>query len=143
MPYNYTTAKDALTDAEKARIICIFLNMDQSVVMQNTNWETAKTQMASASIESMKKGLTNTLKKLDKVENGTDTAPTPTKKTPAKKTPSKKRKTTAGGSVAGVATEKNAESDDDQEQGSTKKVKTEGDDDDEEEEEEEEGEQYV
>lgn len=32
MPYNYATAKRTLTEAETSRIVCIFLNMDQSVV---------------------------------------------------------------------------------------------------------------
>lgn len=32
MPFDYNAAKDKLTEAEKARIICIFLNMEQSVV---------------------------------------------------------------------------------------------------------------
>ncbi|KAK4501228.1 hypothetical protein PRZ48_007035 [Zasmidium cellare] len=131
MPYNYSTAKDTLTDAEKARIICIFLNMDQSVVNQSVNWELAKNQIASASIESLKKGLQNTLKKLDKVEDGA-VAASPTKKTPAKKTPSKKRKAAAGGSDADGAAENDADDDEKKKRSPKKKVKKEGSDEDDE-----------
>lgn len=92
----------------------------------NTNWEAAKTQIGSASIESLKKGLSNTLKKLDKIDDGSSGAAatpmkkTPSKKTPAKKTPSKKRKST---------TDTVADDDDAVGESPAKKTRTEDDDD--------------
>lgn len=62
-------------------------------VMANTNWSAATAQMGSASVEAMKKGLTNTYKKLTKVSDGD--IPAVSAATPTKKTPGRKRKAAA------------------------------------------------
>ncbi|EGP84840.1 unnamed protein product [Zymoseptoria tritici ST99CH_1E4] len=85
MSYNYQIAKDAISQPEKDRAFCIFLNTTNGV----TNWEKATTDFKSASVDSMKVSWRNTLKKIEKAGgklDGGDTSTTPaTPKSSAKK----------------------------------------------------------
>ncbi|KAK5716313.1 hypothetical protein LTR17_016427 [Elasticomyces elasticus] len=75
--YDYKYAKGALTETEKDRILCIYLNGDMTALNSSIDWEKATAAYGSASVESMRKSLTNSLKKIaDKTfEEGAEPSP--------------------------------------------------------------------
>ncbi|KAM0719188.1 hypothetical protein Q7P37_005093 [Cladosporium fusiforme] len=60
--FNYALAKTLLTEVEKERIVCTFLNSTDPIA--TVDWVKATEEFGSASIEAYKKGLQNTTKKL-------------------------------------------------------------------------------
>jgi hypothetical protein len=122
--YDYAIAKATMSDAEKDRILAIFLNTHDGVVRSSLpctshkhttdlnplqiNWDKATSDYGSASADSMKVSLRATYKKIEKAggklaDDGTATqAPaTPKPATPA--TGSKKRKSKADLASAAAA----------------------------------------
>ncbi|KAK6414734.1 hypothetical protein LTR95_017690 [Oleoguttula sp. CCFEE 5521] len=87
--YDSKIALNVLTEAEKDRMICIFLNNPE----RNTgvDWEKCITEAGSASISSFKKGLENSLKKLKNAQEGDDAEELATAKKTPKSTPAKRK----------------------------------------------------
>lgn len=127
---SYLHAKTILSEVEKDRIVCTYLNStepnavscDSSYIFPlepNTNmlrqvdWDKASTEYGAASVESYKKGMQNTTKKIKKaMESGVE--PEAADATPAKKgAGGKKRKEKAA----------DAEADGEAEESPTKKKK--------------------
>jgi hypothetical protein len=86
---NIYAAVSELTETEKNRLVCLYLNTEGQVSMKSrtklnpliililskTNWAKATEEFGSASIESMKKCTMNTIKKLnDKIAKTSDGA---------------------------------------------------------------------
>lgn len=84
MAYNFEIAKSVLSDNDKNRLMCLYLNCENP---QSINWEKATKDFGSASIESMKVMTRATLKKIEKASSGGGS--------PAKAAGGKKRKAAA------------------------------------------------
>nr|OQO25187.1 hypothetical protein B0A51_06049 [Rachicladosporium sp. CCFEE 5018] len=61
MPYDYEIAKAALSEADKNRILCLYLNCDAKAI----NWEKATKDFGCASVDSMKVMARTALKKIE------------------------------------------------------------------------------
>jgi hypothetical protein len=104
---SYTNTKSVLSEVEKERIICTYLNSTEpnavslpvpllhspipSANHPKINWDKAASEYGAASVESYKKGLQNTIKKIRKsMDSGV--GPEAAEASPAKKGAGKKRK---------------------------------------------------
>lgn len=94
MPYDFNIAKSTISEGEKDRFLCLFLNADTNAINGIIDWEKATADFGSASVESMRVSLRNTFKKIEKAggkigPGGTATA------TPSTPSSGKKRKAQA------------------------------------------------
>lgn len=108
--YDYTIAKEVLNEADKDRIVCLYLSSDPSAVShrphlllhvctnnRQIDWAKATKDFGSASVESFKKTTQNMLKKIEKaggkIEDGeaTGTGTTSPVKPAAKAAPKKRK----------------------------------------------------
>ncbi|EME43392.1 hypothetical protein DOTSEDRAFT_25343 [Dothistroma septosporum NZE10] len=107
--YDYTTTKEVLNEADKDRIVCIYLSSDPSAVNHPRNppldahankhqvdWARATKDFGSASVESFKKTTQNMLKKIEKaggkIDGGAETSGSTSPVKPVAKAVAKKRK---------------------------------------------------
>jgi hypothetical protein len=74
MAYIWDIVNATLNETEKNRFMCCVINTDQSTFMSNVDWKKATQDYGAASVESMKKGITNSLKKVEKA-GGKDGVP--------------------------------------------------------------------
>jgi hypothetical protein len=74
MAYIWEIANTTLSDSEKNRFVCCALSMNQATFMNNVDWNKATADYGAASVESMKKGITNAHKKVEK-SGGKDGVP--------------------------------------------------------------------
>ncbi|OQO04613.1 hypothetical protein B0A48_09535 [Cryoendolithus antarcticus] len=72
MPYDYEIAKAALSEADKNRILCLYLNCDAKAI----NWEKATKDFGCASVDSMKVMARTALKKIETAGGKLDDAGT-------------------------------------------------------------------
>ncbi|TKA22647.1 hypothetical protein B0A50_07656 [Salinomyces thailandicus] len=56
MPYDYKVAKTAITENDKDRILCLFLNADWATINAAIDWEKATMMFDCASVSSMRVG---------------------------------------------------------------------------------------
>lgn len=66
MAYIWEIVNTTLSEIEKNRFVCCVMSTNQSTFMNNVDWNKATQDFGAASVESMKKGITNTLKKVEK-----------------------------------------------------------------------------
>ncbi|GAB7323086.1 hypothetical protein MBLNU13_g05597t1 [Cladosporium sp. NU13] len=99
---SYLHAKGLLSEVEKDRIVCTYFN---STEPNAVDWDKATREYGAASVDSYKKGMQNTTKKIKKaMESGVE--PEAADATPAKKGGGgKKRKKTAEAEADGEAEE--------------------------------------
>lgn len=120
--YSYPIAKDLLTEVEKDRIVCTYLNSTEpNAARQNpspchgkvltatqVDWDKATADYGAASVSSYKKGMQNTIKKL-KTAMDSGVQPDTAEATPAKKG-GKKRKVDGEGEVEETSKKKGRKS---------------------------------
>jgi hypothetical protein len=66
MAYIWEIANTTLSDSEKNRFVCCAMSTNQSTFMNSVDWDKATADFGAASVESMRKGITNALKKVEK-----------------------------------------------------------------------------
>ncbi|KAK3676524.1 hypothetical protein LTR78_003800 [Recurvomyces mirabilis] len=79
MGYDYAVAQQVLNEQEKNRILAIYLNNDITALNSTVDWKAAAEAFGSASVESFKKMLNNSLKKLQDKGGEGGAAPSPVK----------------------------------------------------------------
>jgi hypothetical protein len=97
MAYDWQIVNSILNDSEKNRFLCCVINSDQGAFNSIVNWEKATSDFGSASVESMRKCLSNTLKKIEHAGGkiGVSASDGAVNKTPGSSSTGKKRKTAA------------------------------------------------
>ncbi|GAB7323087.1 hypothetical protein MBLNU13_g05598t1 [Cladosporium sp. NU13] len=92
MSYDYNIAKTVLSDRDKDRLVCLFLNRRSD---GNVDWDKATTEFQCASVSSMKTLYYGLLKKIENAGGKTGiSASNPTTTSTPKKGRAKKRKAT-------------------------------------------------
>ncbi|KAK5125510.1 hypothetical protein LTR85_000621 [Meristemomyces frigidus] len=89
MSYNYDTAKKVLSETDKDRFLCCYLNMTDTNAV---DWEKAAKDFGSASVQSFKKMIQNAFKKIKDADASGDVEGAEAKVKTTKAATPKKRK---------------------------------------------------